>query len=117
MRRGFLCLVMVMDWASRHVLAWRLSNTLDADFCVKALDDTLACHGRPEIFNTDQGSRFTSVAFTGCVREAGVQISMDARGRCMDNAPVTLARSCRRPCTHDDRYYLPLSAGAVQPAR
>ena len=84
-RRGFLYLVAIMDWASRHVLAWRLSNSLDADFCVEALDDALACHGRPEIFNTDQGSQFTSVAFTGRLREAGVRISMDGRGRCIDN--------------------------------
>ena len=80
-RRGFLYLVAIMAWASRHVLAWRLSNSLDAGFCVEALDDALACHGRPEIFNTDQGSQFTSVAFTGRLREAGVRISMDGRGR------------------------------------
>ena len=74
-----------MDWASRHVLAWRLSNTLDAGFCVEALDDALARHGPPEIFNTDQGSQFTSGAFTGRLQAAGIQISMDGRGRCMDN--------------------------------
>ena len=74
-----------MDWASRHVLAWRLSNTLDAGFCTDALDDALARHGTPEIFNTDQGSQFTGFAFTGRLREAGVRISMDGRGRCMDN--------------------------------
>ena len=74
-----------MDWASRHVLAWRLSNTLDAGFGVEALDDALARHGPPEIFNTDQGSQFTSGAFTGRWQAAGIQISMDGRGRCMDN--------------------------------
>ena len=74
-----------MDWASRHVLAWRLSNTLDAGFCVEALDDALARHGPPEIFNTDQGSQFTSGAFTGHLQAAGIQISMDGLGRCMDN--------------------------------
>ena len=82
---GCLYLVVIMDWASRHVLAWRLSNTLDAGFCVEALDDALARHGPPEIFNTDQGSQFTSGAFTGHLQAAGIQISMDGRGRCMDN--------------------------------
>ena len=84
-RCGCLYLVAIMDWASRHVLAWRLSNTLDAGFCVEALDDALAHHGPPEIFNTDQGSQFTSGAFTGRLQAAGIQISMDGRGRCMDN--------------------------------
>ena len=82
-RCGFLYLVAVMDWASRHVLAWRLSNTLDAGFCVDAFDDALARHGTPEIFNTH--SQFTSVAFTGGLHAVGIQISMDGRGRCMDN--------------------------------
>ena len=71
-RRGFLYLVAIMDWASRHVLAWRLSNTLDAGFCTDALDEALARHGTPEIFTTDQGSQFTGCAFTGRVREAGI---------------------------------------------
>ena len=84
-RRGFLYLVAIMDWASRYVLAWRLSNTLDAGFCVEALDEALTLQGQPEIFNTDQGSPFTGSAFTGRLRAAGVQISMDGRGRCMDN--------------------------------
>ena len=84
-RRGFLYLVAIMDWASRHVLAWRLSNTLDAGFCTDALDEALAAYGTPEIFNTDQGSQFTSFAFTARLREAGIRISMDGRGRCMDN--------------------------------
>ena len=83
--RGFLYLVAVMDWASRHVLAGRLSNTLDAGFCVEALDEALTRHGQPEIFNTDQGSQFTGFAFTGRLQAAGVRISMDGRGRCMDN--------------------------------
>jgi putative transposase len=78
-------LVAMMDWASRHVLAWRLSNTLDARFCVEALEEALARFGRPEIFNTDQGSQFTSLEFTAVLRDAGVAISMDGRGRCMDN--------------------------------
>ena len=84
-RRGFLYLVAAMDWASRYVLAWRLSNTLDASFCVEALEEALARHGTPEIFNTDQGSQFTGFAFTGRLRMAGVRISMDGRGRCLDN--------------------------------
>jgi putative transposase len=83
--RGFLYLVAVMDWASRAVLAWRLSNTLDVSFCVSALEEALARFGRPEIFNTDQGSQFTSAAFTGVLASAGIRISMDGRGRWMDN--------------------------------
>jgi putative transposase len=83
--RGFLYLVAVMDWASRAVLAWRLSNTMDASFCVSALEEALARFGRPEIFNTDQGSQFTSAAFTGTLATAGIRISMDGRGRWMDN--------------------------------
>ena len=85
MQRGFLYLVAIMDWASRYVLAWRLSNTLDASFCTDALDEALARHGKPEIFNTDQGSQFTSFAFTGRLQAAGIRVSMDGRGRCMDN--------------------------------
>jgi putative transposase len=84
-RRGFLYLIAIMDWATRHVLAWRLSNTMDSGFCVAALQAAMAEHARPEIFNTDQGSQFTSFAFTGTLKDAGVAISMDGRGRCMDN--------------------------------
>jgi putative transposase len=84
-QRGFLYLVAVMDWASRHVLAWRLSNTLDARFCIEALEEAMDRYGRPEIFNTDQGSQFTSLTFTAVLKDAGVTISMDGRGRCMDN--------------------------------
>ena len=83
--RGFLYLVAIMDWASRYVLAWQLSNTLDASFCTDALDEALARHGAPEIFNTDQGSQFTSFVFTGRLQAAGIRISMDGRGRYMDN--------------------------------
>jgi putative transposase len=83
--RGFLYLVAIMDWASRAVLSWRLSNTMDSSFCVEALEEALARFGRPEIFNTDQGSQFTSAAFTGVLIGAGVRISMDGRGRWMDN--------------------------------
>jgi putative transposase len=85
MAKGFLYLVVVMDWASRAVLAWRLSNTLGADFCVEALEEALAHHGGPEIFNTDQGCQFTSDDFTGVLERGGITISMDGKGRCMDN--------------------------------
>ncbi len=84
-QRGFLYLVAIMDWATRHVLAWRLSNTMDTRFCLEALNEALARYGRPEIFNTDQGSQFTSCDFTGVLSDAGIRISMDGRGRCMDN--------------------------------
>ena len=84
-QKGFLYLVAVMDWATRRVLSFRLSNTLDARFCVEALTEALERYGRPEIFNTDQGSQFTSREFTATLKDAGVAISMDGRGRCMDN--------------------------------
>lgn len=99
MRRGFLYLVAIMDWASRKVVAWRLSNTMDADFCVAALEEALARHGRPRIFNTDQGSQFTSFAFTNTLKEAGIKISMDGRGRWMDNVFIErLWRSLKYEC-------------------
>jgi len=85
MAKGFVYLVAIMDWHSRAVLAWRLSNTLGADFCVEALEEALARFGRPEIFNTDQGSQFTSDDFTGVLSHHEVTISMDGKGRCMDN--------------------------------
>jgi putative transposase len=85
MARGFCYLVAVMDWASRRVLAWRLSNTLDPSFCREALEEALNNFGTPEIFNTDQGSQFTSEAFTGVLNARGIRISMDGKGRWMDN--------------------------------
>src|SRR5206468_8121324 len=85
MRRGFLYLVAVMDWATRKVLAWRVSNTMDVAFCVEAVQEALARFGCPEIFNTDQGSQFTSSEFTDVLRAAEVRISMDGRGRWVDN--------------------------------
>jgi putative transposase len=85
MRRGFLYLVAIIDWATRRVLSWRLSNTLTADFCVEALNEALGRFGRPGIFNTDQGSQFTSDTFTRVLLDHGVEISMDGRGRCHDN--------------------------------
>jgi len=84
MRRGFFYLTAVIDWYSRYVLAWRLSNTLDGSFCHEALDEALAC-GRPEIFNTDQGAQFTAAAFTSRLQARGIAISMDGRGRALDN--------------------------------
>jgi putative transposase len=87
MARGFLYLVAIMDWYSRCVLAWRLSNTLEVGFCVEALEEALS-KGKPEIFNTDQGSQFTSEAFTGMLLAQGIQVSMDGKGRCMDNVFV-----------------------------
>ena len=83
--RGHLYVVAIMDWASRAVLSWRLSNTMDSSFCVEALEEALARFGTPEIFNTDQGSQFTAAAFTDVLLRAGVRISMDGRGRWMDN--------------------------------
>jgi len=84
MARGFLYLVAIIDWHSRYVISWRLSNTLDAGFCVDALDEALR-KGQPEIFNTDQGAQFTSEAFTGLLEQHGVRISMDGKGRYSDN--------------------------------
>jgi len=84
-QRRFLYLVAIMDWATRHVLAWRLSNTMDTGFCIEALNEALSKYGKPEIFNTDQGSQFTSYDFTGVLKGAEITISMDGRGRCMDN--------------------------------
>jgi len=84
MARGFLYLVAIIDWYSRYVLSWRLSNTLDADFCVEALEEALR-KGRPDIFNTDQGAQFTDEAFTGLLQQHGVRISMDGKGRYSDN--------------------------------
>ena len=84
MARGFLYLAAIMDWHSRYVLAWRLSNTIDVDFCVEALQEALS-KDRPEVFNTDQGSQFTSDAFTSVLLEQGIQISRDGKGRYLDN--------------------------------
>jgi putative transposase len=85
MARGFVYLVAVMDWFSRRVLAWRLSISMDADFCVDALQDALARHGKPEIFNTDQGVQFTSADFVAVLESRGIRISMDGKGRFLDN--------------------------------
>jgi len=83
--RGFVYLVAIIDWYSRKIMSWRLSNTMDAGFCVDCLEEAIATYGTPEIFNSDQGSQFTSDAFTGVLINSGVKISMDGRGRALDN--------------------------------
>ena len=99
MRRGFLYLVAVMDWWTRKVLSWRVSNTMDVGFCIEALENALARHGRPEIFNSDQGSQFTSPQFTKVLRDAEIRVSMDGKGRWMDNVFIErLWRSLKYEC-------------------
>jgi len=88
MARGFVYLVAIMDWHSRRVLSWRVSNTLDTSFCIEALEQAIEDYGAPEIFNTDQGSQFTSEEFTGVLKRHGIQISMDGKGRWVDNVFV-----------------------------
>jgi len=88
MAKGFVYVVAIMDWYSRKVLSWRVSNSMDADFCVEALEEAIRRYGTPEIVNTDQGSQFTSDAFTGVLKEADIQISMDGKGRWVDNVFV-----------------------------
>jgi putative transposase len=88
MARGFVYLAAVVDWFSRRVLAWRMSNTMEVEFCLDAVEEALARHGRPEVFNTDQGSQFTSAAFTGLLLGHGITISMDGRGAWRDNVFV-----------------------------
>jgi len=88
LRNGFVYLTAVIDWCSRYVLAWRLSTTLEAAFCKEALEEALVKYGKPEIFNTDQGSQFTSEEFTGVLQKHGITISMDGRGRALDNVFV-----------------------------
>jgi putative transposase len=99
--RGFAYLVAIIDWYSRKVLSWRISNTMEAEFCVDCLEDALCIHGTPEVFNSDQGSQFTSDAFTGVLKREGVTISLDGRGRAFDNIFVErLWRSVK----HEDVY-------------
>ena len=88
MARGFVYLAAVVDWFSRRVLAWKLSITMETSFCIEALDEALSRNEKPEIFNTDQGSQFTSEAFTGRLKEEGIRISMDGKGRWRDNVFV-----------------------------
>jgi putative transposase len=101
MRRGFLYLVAIMDWHTRKVLAWRISNTLEAEFCVDALNEAIHKFGQPEIMNTDQGSQFTSFAWTDRLRRSGIRISMDGKGRFLDNIFVErLWRSLKYECVY-----------------
>ena len=101
MRKGFMFLIAVVDWYSRAVLSWRVSNTMDTDFCVEALEEALQLYGAPEIFNSDQGSQFTSKAFTERLLKSGVTISMDGRGRWRDNVIVErLWRSVKHECLY-----------------
>ncbi len=101
MRRGFLYLVVIMDWATRKVLAWRISNTLEADFCVEALNEAVHRFGVPEIMNTDQGSQFTSFAWVDRLKRVGARISMDGKGRFLDNIFVErLWRSLKYECVY-----------------
>lgn len=99
--RGFAYLVAVIDWYSRRVLSWRISNSMDASFCVDCLEDALREHGKPDVFNSDQGSQFTSAAFTGVLKREGVAISMDGRGRALDNIFV---ERLWRNVKHEDVY-------------
>ncbi len=96
MARGFVYLAAVVDWFSRRVLSHRVSITMEADFCVEALEEALAKYGRPEIFNTDQGSQFTGAAFTDVLLKAGVAISMDGKGSWRDNVFVERALAIRQ---------------------
>ena len=101
MSKGFLYLVAIMDWYSRKVLSWRISATMDVDFCIDALEDALTKYGPPEIFNTDQGSQFTSTAFTSMLETRGIRVSMDGRGRWLDNVMVErLWRSLKYECVY-----------------
>ncbi len=108
---GFAYLVAIMDWHSRRVLSWRLSNTLDSSFCVEALDEALSRFGQPEIFNTDQGSQFTAEAFTSVLLERGIKISMDGKGRCIDNVFIErLWRSLKYEDVYLNGYDTPVDA-------
>ena len=110
---GFAYLVAIMDWYSRKVLSWRLSNTMDTSFCVDALQEALWRFGEPEIFNSDQGAQFTAEAFTGILRQAGIKISMDGRGRCIDNVFVErLWRSLKYEEVYLHAYQDPVEARA-----
>jgi putative transposase len=101
MQSGFLYLVAIMDWYSRKVLSWRISNTMEVGFCLEALQEALAKYPAPAIFNTDQGSQFTSKDFTGALQAAGIRVSMDGRGRWMDNVFIErLWRSLKYECVY-----------------
>jgi len=100
-KRGFLSLVAIMDWQSRKVLSWRLSNTMEAQFCVEALEEALAWYGVPDIFNTDQGAQFTSCEFLAVLKDHEIKISMDGKGRWIDNVFIErLWRSLKYECVY-----------------
>jgi len=101
MKKGFLYLVAIMDWHSRKVLSWRISNTMDTNFCIEALEEAIAIYGCPEVFNSDQGSQFTSIDFTDVLKKNNIQISMDGKGRWMDNVFIErLWRSLKYECIY-----------------
>jgi putative transposase len=101
MKRGFLYLIAIMDWRTRKVLAWRISNTYEAEFCVEALNEAIHRFGPPEIMNTDQGSQFTSFVWTDRLKQSGIKISMDGKGRCIDNIFIErLWRSLKYECVY-----------------
>jgi len=101
MRKGFLYLIAIMDWYSRKVLSWRLSNTMDRGFCIEALQEAIEKYGAPGIFNTDQGSQFTSIDFTKVLIDNSIKISMDGKGRWMDNVFIErLWRSLKYECVY-----------------
>jgi putative transposase len=101
MQRGFLYIVAIMDWYGRKLLAWRLSNTMDVEFCIEALKEALAKHGTPEIFNTDQGSQFTSGDWIEVLTDAKIKISMDGKGRWIDNRMIErFWRSLKYECVY-----------------
>jgi putative transposase len=109
-KKGFWYLVAIMDWHSRKVLSWRLSNTMTTDFCVAALEEALALFGPPEIFNSDQGSQFTSESFTSVLKGAGVAISMDGVGRAIDNVFI---ERLWRTLKYDHIYLNPADSGGA----
>ena len=101
MKKGFLYLVAIIDWYSRKVLSWRLSNSMDVSFCLEALEEAIMRYGKPNIFNTDQGSQFTSFEFTNTLKEAGIRISMDGKGCWVDNVLIErLWRSLKYECIY-----------------
>ena len=113
MARGFLYLIAIMDWYSRKVLSWRLSNSMDTTFCLEALTVAIKKFGAPEIFNTDQGSQFTSEEFTGVLKSSGIKISMDGKGRWMDNVFIErLWRSLKYEEVYLKAYATPAEARA-----
>jgi len=113
MAKGFLYLVAVMDWHSRKVLSWRLSNTMDTHFCIEALEEAIDRYGTPEVFNTDQGSQFTSDKFTGLLKQHNIKISMDGKGRWVDNVFVErLWRSVKYEEVYLKAYETPQQAGS-----